>query len=42
MWKLIGVLGIQYQFLQWLGFLFCPQNFGIKYYQLWLPCFFAN
>jgi hypothetical protein len=22
-------LGTQYQFLQWLGFIFCPQNFGI-------------
>ncbi len=27
---LIGVLGKQYQFLQWLGFIFCPQNFGIS------------
>ncbi len=23
---LIGVLGTQYQFLQWLGFMFCPQT----------------
>jgi hypothetical protein len=28
---LIGVLGTQYQFLQWLGFIFCPQNFGKKF-----------
>jgi hypothetical protein len=26
---LIGVLGTEYQFLQWLGFILCPQNFGI-------------
>jgi hypothetical protein len=25
--NLIGVLGTQYQFLPWLGFIFCPQNF---------------
>ncbi len=35
-------MGTQYQFLQWLGFTFCPQNFGIKYYQLRLPCFYAR
>jgi hypothetical protein len=39
---LIRVSGTQYQFLQWLGFIFCPQNFGIKYYQLRLPSFFAR
>jgi hypothetical protein len=26
---LIGVLGTQYQFLPWTGFIFCPQNFCI-------------
>ncbi len=31
---LIGVLGTQYQFLPWLGFIFLPQNFGIKYYTI--------
>jgi hypothetical protein len=32
----IGVWGTQHKFKQWLGF------FGIKYYQLQLPCFFAR
>jgi hypothetical protein len=35
---LIIVLGIQYQFLQWLGFVFCPQNFDIILPAL-VPCF---
>ncbi len=34
---IIRVLGTQYQFLQWLGFIFCPQNFDKKI----LPTSFA-
>ncbi len=41
-WYLIRVLGTQYQFLQWLGFIFCPQNFGVQSLRVGWRNFFSS